>query len=33
MPTTTLTRSERKINAVLWTIQVLLALLFVFAGG
>src|SRR3954451_14936665 len=33
MPTTTLTRSERKINAVLWTIQVLLALLFLFAGG
>jgi hypothetical protein len=33
MPTTTLTRSERKINAVLWTVQVLLALLFLFAGG
>ncbi|MFL5540603.1 MAG: DoxX family protein [Longimicrobiaceae bacterium] len=33
MPTTTLTRRERKINAVLWTIQVLLALLFLFAGG
>lgn len=33
MPTTTLTRRERKINAVLWTIQVVLALLFVFAGG
>jgi len=33
MPTTTLTRSERRINAVLWTVQVLLALLFVFAGG
>jgi len=33
MPTTTLTRRERKINAALWTAQVLLALLFVFAGG
>jgi uncharacterized membrane protein YphA (DoxX/SURF4 family) len=33
MSTTTLTRRERKINAILWTVQVLLALLFVFAGG
>jgi uncharacterized membrane protein YphA (DoxX/SURF4 family) len=33
MPTTTLTRRERKIHAALWTAQVLLALLFVFAGG
>jgi uncharacterized membrane protein YphA (DoxX/SURF4 family) len=33
MSTTTLTKSERKINAILWTVQVLLALLFVFAGG
>jgi uncharacterized membrane protein YphA (DoxX/SURF4 family) len=33
MPTTTLTRRERKINAALWTVQVLLALLFLFAGG
>src|SRR4051812_22297523 len=33
MPPTTLTGSERKINAVLWTAQVLLALLFLFAGG
>jgi uncharacterized membrane protein YphA (DoxX/SURF4 family) len=33
MTATTLTQSERKINAVLWTVQVLLALLFVFAGG
>jgi hypothetical protein len=33
MSTTTLTRSERKINAILWTVQVLLALLFLFAGG
>ena len=33
MPTTTLTQRERKINAILWTVQVLLALLFVFAGG
>jgi uncharacterized membrane protein YphA (DoxX/SURF4 family) len=33
MPTTTRTPSERKINAVLWTVQVLLALLFLFAGG
>ena len=33
MPTTTLTRNERKINTILWTIQVLLALLFLFAGG
>ena len=32
MTTTTLTRRERKINAALWTVQVLLALLFVFAG-
>jgi len=32
MSTTTLTRRERKINAILWTVQVLLALLFVFAG-
>jgi uncharacterized membrane protein YphA (DoxX/SURF4 family) len=33
MSTTTLTRRERKINAILWTVQVLLALLFLFAGG
>src|SRR5215213_1915554 len=33
MTTTTLTRRERKINAILWTVQALLALLFVFAGG
>lgn len=33
MPTTTLTPRERKLNAILWTAQVLLALLFVFAGG
>ncbi|HKP77386.1 MAG TPA: DoxX family protein [Longimicrobiaceae bacterium] len=33
MPATTRTPSERKINVVLWTVQVLLALLFVFAGG
>ena len=33
MSTTTLTRRERKINAILWTAQVLLALLFVFAGA
>ena len=32
MSTTTLTRRERKIDAALWTVQVLLALLFVFAG-
>src|SRR6476660_8418550 len=32
MPTTMPTPSERKINAVLWTVQVLLALLFLFAG-
>lgn len=33
MPATTLTRHERTINAALWTIQVLLAALFLFAGG
>ncbi|MFL5508678.1 MAG: DoxX family protein, partial [Gemmatimonadaceae bacterium] len=33
MPSTTLTPRERKLNAILWTAQVLLALLFVFAGG
>jgi len=33
MPTTTLTRRERKINAILWAIQALLALLFLFAGA
>src|SRR3954471_9923391 len=33
MPTTTLTPRERKLNAILWTAQVLLALLFLFAGG
>ena len=33
MPINTLTPSERKINAILWTVQVLLALLFLFAGG
>ena len=33
MPTTTLTSRERKINVILWTAQVLLALLFVFAGA
>ena len=33
MSTTTLTRRERKINAILWTVQVLLAALFLFAGG
>jgi uncharacterized membrane protein YphA (DoxX/SURF4 family) len=33
MPTMTLTRRERKIHVALWTAQVLLALLFVFAGG
>jgi len=33
MSTTTLTPRERKINAVLWTAQVLLALLFLFAGA
>ncbi|HET7231260.1 MAG TPA: DoxX family protein [Longimicrobium sp.] len=33
MPATMPTPSERKINAILWTVQVLLALLFVFAGG
>lgn len=32
MPTTTLTSRQRKINAILWTIQVLLAALFLFAG-
>jgi hypothetical protein len=29
----TTTKRERKINAILWTIQALLALLFLFAGG
>ena len=33
MSTTTLTRRERTLNAALWTVQVLLALLFLFAGG
>jgi uncharacterized membrane protein YphA (DoxX/SURF4 family) len=33
MATTTLTRRERKINAALWAVQLLLALLFIFAGG
>ncbi|HEV7588266.1 MAG TPA: DoxX family protein [Longimicrobium sp.] len=33
MPTTTLTPRERKINAILWATQALLALLFLFAGG
>jgi uncharacterized membrane protein YphA (DoxX/SURF4 family) len=33
MPTTTLTPRQRKINAILWTLQVLLAALFLFAGG
>ena len=33
MPTTTPTRRARAINASLWTIQVLLAALFLFAGG
>jgi hypothetical protein len=33
MPATTLTRSQRKLNLVLWTIQALLAALFLFAGG
>ena len=33
MPTTTLTSRQRKINAILWTIQVLLAALFLFAGA
>jgi uncharacterized membrane protein YphA (DoxX/SURF4 family) len=33
MPTTTLTRRERTLNVALWTIQVLLAALFLFAGG
>lgn len=33
MPTTTLTWRERKIHVALWTAQVLLALLFLFAGG
>lgn len=33
MPTPTLTRRERKINAALWTVQLLLAALFLFAGG
>ena len=33
MPTTTLPRHERTINAALWTVQVLLAALFLFAGG
>jgi uncharacterized membrane protein YphA (DoxX/SURF4 family) len=33
MPTNTPTRGERTIHATLWTIQVLLALLFLFAGG
>ena len=33
MPTTTQTRRERTTNAILWTIQALLALLFVYAGA
>jgi hypothetical protein len=33
MPTTTLTPRDRKLNTLLWTVQVLLALLFLFAGG
>ncbi|HEU4562876.1 MAG TPA: DoxX family protein [Longimicrobium sp.] len=33
MPATTLTRRECTINVALWTIQVLLAALFLFAGG
>lgn len=33
MPTTTLTRRERTLHVALWTIQVLLAALFLFAGG
>jgi uncharacterized membrane protein YphA (DoxX/SURF4 family) len=33
MPTTTQTRRERTTSAILWTIQALLALLFVYAGG
>jgi uncharacterized membrane protein YphA (DoxX/SURF4 family) len=33
MSTTTLTRRERKTNAILWAIQAVLALLFLFAGG
>jgi uncharacterized membrane protein YphA (DoxX/SURF4 family) len=33
MPTPTLTSRERKINALLWATQALLALLFLFAGG
>jgi peptidoglycan/LPS O-acetylase OafA/YrhL len=33
MTPTTRTRQERRINAALWTVQVLLALLFLFAGG
>jgi uncharacterized membrane protein YphA (DoxX/SURF4 family) len=33
MPTTTLARHERTLNAALWTVQVLLAALFLFAGG
>lgn len=33
MPTTTPTRRERTLNVALWTIQVLLAALFLFAGG
>ncbi|HET7461571.1 MAG TPA: DoxX family protein [Longimicrobium sp.] len=33
MPTTTQTRRERTIHVTLWTVQVLLALLFLFAGG
>jgi len=33
MPTTTRTPRERKINAALWTVQLLLAALFLFAGG
>jgi uncharacterized membrane protein YphA (DoxX/SURF4 family) len=33
MPTHTPTRRERTIHVALWTIQVLLALLFLFAGG
>lgn len=33
MPTTTPTRRERTLHVALWTVQVLLALLFLFAGG
>lgn len=33
MPATTRTRRERIIHVALWTVQVLLALLFLFAGG